>query len=202
MEENKLNLNNNDNRFKNIKDDVDLLQKSQVDASSFGSKSGSSMTSIDTSNFNRVKNGILENQEISSIKYMKFLTFFFCVGTVILIIIDSIQSKSKFFNLNSYILQNLFFNHSKISVSCVYFSTLNLKYIKNRIYNNINCNNLPCDIFYSDLLEFCVGDIKTQKQTSNNFVDDFKNILFEKKDINLNIYNMTKKKYNYHKCRK
>lgn len=172
---------------------LEMMAKKQADENSFTSNSNISINSIASSNFNKLKNGILEHKEISGIKYMKLLSFFFGVGTIILVILASEDSNNKFTNLNNYILQNLFFNHSKISVSCLYFTTLNLNLIKNKIYENDICNNSPCKEFYTGLLEYCVSDIKSEKQNSNNFFDDFKQILFSQKEISLNIYNITKK---------
>jgi len=160
---------------------------------SFSTNSNNSRTSMDSSRFNKLKNGILENKEISAIKYMKLLSVFFGIGIVILVSLASEESNMKFSNLNSYILQNLFFNHSKIAVSCIYFSTLNLKLIKNNIYTISKCSNIPCDDFYSDLLEICVSDVKIQKQNSNTFFEDFKNILFYTKKISLNIHDREEK---------
>jgi len=155
-------------------------------------KSSISKSSVDSASFNKLKNGILEKKEVSAIKFMKYLSFFFGIGSILLIFFSSQASNVKFSKLNDYMLQNLYFNHSKISVSCVYLSSLNLKLMKNNIYNENRCY-MTCTEFYSSMLKRCVTDIKTEKENVTKFFDDFKNILNSQKEISLNLLNITEK---------
>ena len=63
---------------------------------------------------------------------MKYLTFLYGVVTIAFIVYDSIRNKNNLNDMGEYLKENLYFNHSKISVSCVYLSTLNLKWIKKK----------------------------------------------------------------------
>lgn len=155
-------------------------------------KSALSRSSVDSASFNKLKNGILEKKEVSAIKFMKYLSFGFGIGTILLILFSSQNSNQKFTRLNDYMLQNLYFNHSKITVACVYLATLNLKFTKNNIYQDKRCYN-GCTSFYSDNLKRCVTDIKSAKENSTQFFDDFKNILNSQKIISLNLLNFTEK---------
>ena len=149
-------------------------------------------SSIDSASFNKLKNGILEKKEVTSIKIMKYLCLAFGVFTILLIVLNSTTIEDNFGNLNDYLQQNLFFNHAKISVSCVYLSTVNLKWVKD--IKNLTCtigNN--CKTFYSSLLSTCIHDIKTQKENSSYFYEDFKNILSRTKEIELEVYSLETK---------
>ena len=84
---------------------------------------------------------------------MKILCLGFVALTIVLIVVDSSTIESNFEDLRDYLQQNLFFNHSKISVSCVYLSTLNLKWIKDGYISENSCDlNDNCTMFYSSLL--------------------------------------------------
>ena len=101
------------------------------------------------------------------------------------------------YNKIKIITQNLFYNHSKISkisVSCVYLSTLNLKWIKDGYISENSCDlNDNCTMFYSSLLSNCIDVIKLQKKNTSYFYEDFKVILDVAKDIQLDVFNLTVK---------
>ena len=44
---------------------------------------------------------------------------------------------------------------------------------------------------YSDLLDTCINDVKTQKENSSSFYHDFTSILSDIRKITLNVYNIT-----------
>lgn len=208
-EENKLlgeNINNNKNsneqknneevneQEKNEKIRNEIVKREAPNEKSHSSRNKSSLSksSVDSASFNKLKNGILEKKEVSAIKFMKYLSIVFGFGSMLLILFSSQASNQKFSRLNDYMLQNLYFNHSKIAVSCVYLSSLNLKLMKNNIYNDNRCY-MKCTEFYSSMLKRCVTDIKTEKENVTSFFDDFKNILNSQKQISLNLLNFTEK---------
>ena len=123
---------------------------------------------------------------------MKYLCFGFGIATIGFICLDSFRVRKNFKNLTEYLTENLYFNHSKISVSCVYLSTLNLKWKKDGyISDNLCETNNNCTQFYSQLLSTCITDIKTEKENSSYFYDDFKDILSYTKDISLELFNLS-----------
>ena len=149
-------------------------------------------SSLDSASFNKLKNGILDKKEISSVRIMKYSSCLFVILTIVLIVIDSNTIESNFEDLRDYLQQNLFFNHSKITVSCIYLSTLNLKWVKDGFIPETNCElNDTCSLFYSQLLSDCIDDIKIQKENSSKFYEDFKSLLNLAKDIQLDVYNLT-----------
>ena len=148
-------------------------------------------SSVDSAGFNKLKNGILEKKEVSAIRFMKYLSFIFGVTNICFICFDSYRVRSNFSDLTEYLSENLFFNHTKISVSCVYLSTLNIKWIKDDFIDETNCNtNDNCTDFYSNLLSTCITDIKIEKDNASYFYEDFKNILSYSKKIYLELYDL------------
>ena len=122
---------------------------------------------------------------------MKYLSFIFGVTNVCFICFDSYRVRSNFSDLTEYLSENLFFNHTKIVVSCVYLSTLNIKWIKDDFIDETNCNtNDNCTDFYSNLLSTCITDIKIEKDNASYFYEDFKNILSYSKKIYLELYDL------------
>jgi hypothetical protein len=150
-------------------------------------KSAFSKSSVDSASFNKLKNGILEKKEVSAIKLMRYLSFCFGLGTILLVFFASQSSKEVFTNINEFLVENLYFNHSKISVSCLYLATLNFKFVKYGFYNDSRCF-IDCNQFYSNMLSTCVSDIKTEKENSTYFYDQFKQILNKEKQITLDLY--------------
>ena len=115
-------------KLKEKEEEIDMDERSHF--SSNNTKSAFSKSSVDSASFNKLKNGILEKKEVFAIKVMRYLSFAFGIGTIILVFFASQSSNTKFSRVNDYLSQNLYFNHSKISVSCVYASVLNLKIFK------------------------------------------------------------------------
>ena len=150
-------------------------------------------SSVDSANFNKLKNGILDKKEVAAIQIMKYLCFAFGIITIVLIILNSNSIENNFNKLDSYLQQNLFFNHSKISVSCVYLSTVNLKWLKHGHKPSEECllnKEKTWKCFYSDLLDTCIKDIKTQKENASSFYHDFKDILSNTRKIKLDVFNI------------
>lgn len=163
-------------------------EKYKNDSSSVLTKS-----SIDSSSFNKLKNCILDKKELISIKIMKYLGIGYGLFILLFIYLSFIGGKKTFKEINDYLGENLFFNHTKVSVTCIYLATTNLKWVKNNKIPLENCGLSSCDIFYNDLLKSCIIDTKTQKENSTFFDSDFKTILGETVEIILSIFQMEKK---------
>ncbi len=181
------------------KDDEKSEEKKSIPQNEFSKPSSApssilTKSSIDSAGFNKLKNGILEKKEVTSIRIMKYLCFIFGVTTIGFICLNNYRLRKNFSNLGEYLTENIYFNHSKISVSCVYLSTLNLKWVKDKFQNESNCpptSSFTCTKFYSNLLSTCITDIKVQKENGSYFYDDFKNIIGLSKKISLKLYNLT-----------
>ena len=177
----KKNKDNDELNNSKLKQTKDEHYKKEAGSSSIVTKS-----SIDSSSFNKLKNGILEKKEVTAIKVMKYTGISYGFLILIFIYLSFLGSKSTFESINTYLDENLFFNHSKISISCIYLSTINLNWVNN--LNNIatrHCYMERCDTFYTDLLRRCVIDTKTQKANSSFFDEDYKHILSMSKELTL-----------------
>jgi hypothetical protein len=166
----KKNKDNDELNNSKLKQTKDEHYKKEAGSSSILTKS-----SIDSSSFNKLKNGILEKKEVTAIKVMKYTGISYGFLILIFIYLSFLGSKSTFESINTYLDENLFFNHSKISISCIYLSTINLHWVNN--LNDIatrHCYMEQCDTFYTELLRRCVIDTKTQKANSSFFDEDYK----------------------------
>ena len=181
----------NENKEEEEENEKKSLHQNEFSKPSSSPSSIITKSSMDSAGFNKLKNGILEKKEISAIRIMKYLCLIFGISTISLICFDSYRVRKNFKNLTEYLSQNLYFNHSKISVSCVYLSTLNLKWRKDGFINDSFCENNNCSEFYPFLLSTCISDIKIQKENSSYFYQDFKEILSYTKDIYLELFNLS-----------
>lgn len=188
-EENKLLEKQNKENENKEKQEDELKELSIISSKN---NSALSKSSIDSASFNKLKNGILEKKEVTAIKFMKYMTILFGICTIILIVFSTQASTDKILNTNKYLRENLYFDHSKISLACVYFSSLNLKFIKNKIYDDSRCY-IKCTSFYRTMIRKCITDIKFQKENSSYFFQDFLDILSSQKIISLNIFNFAEK---------
>ena len=184
--------NSNNLKTHAVQDD-ELMQKGNEYTGPSIASSSMTRSSVDSAGFNKLKNGILEKREISSIQLMKYLCFIFGVSTIGFMLLQLLRTQSNFSNLTEYLSENLYFNHSKIAVSCVYLSTLNLKWKKDKFIDDTFCiiNGGNCTDFYAGLLAECIADIKEQKENSSYFYKDFKSILAKMKTIELTLFNLS-----------
>ena len=131
--------NSNNLKTHAVQDD-ELMQKGNEYTGPSIASSSMTRSSVDSAGFNKLKNGILEKREINSIKLMKYLCFIFGVSTIGFMLLQLFRTQSNFSSLTEYLSQNLYFNHSKIAVSCVYLSTLNLKWKKDKFIDDSFCS--------------------------------------------------------------
>ena len=144
--------------------------------------------SIDPAGFNKIKNGIIEKKDSIQIIIMKYVSFFFVVITVILAIYDYSFSNKLYSDLVQYLKENIFFTHSKIMTSCIYMTSINIKWVKYKYINEDSCM-FNCSIFYIKILEKCIKNLKTGKDSIFTFDEDYQDIILKRRKINVNIYN-------------
>ena len=146
--------------------------------------------SVEMAGFNRLKGFILSKKETSNIKLMKVLVICYGVISIAFLVYDSIQNKDNLNDMGEYLKENLYFNHSKIAVAILYFSGLNLKWLRDGYINNGSCPAKSCEEFYTNLMEEAIDDIKTQKENFTKFYEDFRDILKIQIKIYLDLYNI------------
>jgi predicted DNA-binding ribbon-helix-helix protein len=195
-EENIENNGNNENNEKGkeiIEDDLQVnanKKKSFKEVKSTAPSSILTQASMETAIFNKLKNGIIENRETSTVRLMKYLTFIYGLVTIAFIIYDSFRNKNNLNEMGEYLKENLYFNHSKIAVASLYFAGLNLKWLKDGHITNKSCPNENCQKFYTELLVQAIDDVKTQKENFSSFYEDFRDILKQEQIMELVLYNL------------
>ena len=84
--------------------------------------------------------------------------------------------------------ENLYFTHSKIITSCVYITSINIKWVKFKYINEDSCL-LNCTTFYIKLLEKCINNINSVKDSIYTFDEDFQEIILKRRLLSVEIYN-------------
>ena len=143
---------------------------------------------IDSAGFNKLKNGIISKKDSIQIIFMKYVSFFFVVITVLLVIYDYSSSNKLYYNLVQYLKENLHFTHSKIITSCIYISSINIKWLKYKYIEEDSCPH-SCTAFYIKILEKCINNLKNGKDSFCTFDIDFQEIILKRRNIELSVYN-------------
>ena len=146
--------------------------------------------SVEMAGFNRLKGFILSKKETYNVRLMKVLVVLYGIISIAFLVYDSIQNKANLNDMGEYLKENLYFNHSKIAVAILYFSGLNLKWLRDGYIDDNSCPAKTCRIFYTDLMEEAIDDIKTQKENFTKFYEDFRDILKIQIKIYLDLYNL------------
>ena len=146
--------------------------------------------SVEMAGFNRLKTFILNKKETADVRLMKILSFVYGLITIAFLVYDSIQNKDNLNDMGEYLKENLYFNHSKIAVAILYFSGLNLKWFKDEHINKTSCPNRDCRELYTNIMIEAINDIKTQKENFTKFYEDFRDILKEEQEMDLDLYNL------------
>ena len=146
--------------------------------------------SVEMAGFNRLKTFILNKKETSDVRLMKILSFVYGLITIAFLVYDSIQNKDNLNDMGEYLKENLYFNHSKIAVAILYFSGLNLKWFKDGHISETSCPNKNCTQLYTNIMIEAINDIKTQKENFTKFYEDFRDILKEEQEMDLDLYNL------------
>ena len=183
-----LNEKNEDNNFNNIEDN-----HKERDNNIYGNKMSRINTlrnqmNVDSAGFNNLKNGIINKKDSIQITFMKYVSFLFVVITVFLVVYDYSSSNKLYSNLVQYLKENLYFTHSKIITSCAYISSVNLKWLKYKLIEEDSCP-INCTIFYNKLLEKCIKNLKSGKDSLYTFDYDFQEIILKRRRLEVRIFN-------------
>jgi len=178
-ENNKQNLLNNSNNNKNP--NINFSKRSNP-------SSILTQSSTESGEFNKLKNEIINKNDGLYIKLMKYLFAIFAIINMGLIIYDFWFSYKIINIMIEFLRQNIFFSHTKISVACIYYSSVNLKLIKKGYFEQDFCITDKCYVVYGKLLEKCLKEVRKQKYNISLFFDDYQNIFKQKIHVNLDIY--------------
>ena len=167
-----INLNDDFNEKRNLKSNNDKNQFININQSMVTS-SILTNSNIESAEFNKLKNEIINKNDSFYLKLIKYLSYIYIIIIVILIIYDYISTKKVVSAIIEFLEENLYFTHTKISDACVYNSAFNLKLVKYKVIQNENCPNLNCTSFYTDLLQKCITDVRVQKYDISSFYPDY-----------------------------
>ena len=78
---------------------------------------------------------------------MKYVSLFYIIIIVALITYDYLFSNDLYKDLVEYLNENLYFTHSKIINSCIYISSVNIKWLKYKYNSEYSCP-INCTTFY------------------------------------------------------
>ena len=181
-EENNIINNNNEEKKENLEN----IYENHLDYSraySFEHKEN-----IDSVLFNKLKEEILNKKDSIQIIIMKIVSFSFVIIIIIFVIYDYLFSNKLYSNLVQYLDDNLYFTHSKIITSCIYISSVNIKWLKHDYIIEDSCSN-GCTQYYKKILEKCLKLLKNDKDILYIFDSDFQEIVMKTKKIELLVYN-------------
>jgi hypothetical protein len=131
-------------------------------------------SSIESSDFIKLKNEIINKNDFLYIRLMKYLYFFFIIINVILIVSDYYLSINSIESMIKFLQENMFFIQLKIYIVGIYSNTLNLKLIKKGIRDNNVCS-IPCHSIHLDILQKCLKEICIYKNKISYFYPVFQN---------------------------
>jgi hypothetical protein len=143
---------------------------------------------IDFTKFNRLKNEILNKKDSFQIKIMKYVSLFYIIIIVALIIYDYLFSNDLYKDLVEYLSENLYFTNSKIINSCIYISSVNIKWLKYKYNSEYSCP-INCTTFYLKILEKCIKSLKSEKEILYSYDPDYQDIVMKRKNISFFVYN-------------
>ena len=178
--------NNKDNQLNNNVSDKDenLIYENKMPRSNTLRE----QLNIDSAGFNKLKNGIINKKDSIQIIFMKYVSLIFVIITVILAIYDYSSSNKLYLDLVQYLKENLIFTHSKIIMSCIYISSINIKWLKYKYIDEDSCPK-NCTIFYIKLLEKCLNNLKSGKDLFYTYDIDFQEIILKRRKIVVEIFN-------------
>ena len=137
-----------------------------------------SKSNIAMSGFNKIKKDIINNKEIIPLKLMKYMSYLFGIIAFIFMLLEIYKQKNSFVTLSEFLLDNLFFNKTKIAVASLYAISVNIRWLSHSIFeNNEACLYGDWVTFYEILLRESLRYIEIQKNASNYLGDDFSDIL-------------------------
>ena len=143
---------------------------------------------IESAGFNKFKNAILNKKDSIQITFMKSMIFTFVIVIFCFVIYDYLYSNNLCNNLVGYLNENLYFTHSKIISSCIYISSVNIKWLKYKFIDEESCFN-NCTTFYTKMMEKCIKNLKSEKDILYTYNSDYQEIIMKRRKLNFTVYN-------------
>ena len=167
--QNKENVNNNEEDIQEPISQNSILTKSSVDSASF----------------NKLKSRILDKNESFHITYLRILSTFFIVISIILIYFNNNSINITLKDLSDFLEENYFFNHSKIIVTNIYINAINSKFIRlGKLKDPIRID------MTSSILSNSIDKLSEKIGKVAYFENEYEKILSEIQLMNLYIYDL------------
>jgi len=154
----------------------------------------SSQPNISLSGFNKIKKDIINKKEIFPVKIMKIFGFLFGILTITFMIFDLFQQIESYNKLSTFLVDNLFFNKTKIAVAALYSISVNIRWMSHSLYaNSTSCLSGNWTKYYEGLLRENLKYLDAQKAASSSLGSDFEQILMKKNTIYLDVHRFEEK---------
>jgi len=147
-------------------------------------------SSIESSEFIKLKNEIINKNDFLYIRLMKYLYFLFIAINILLLFFDFYLSKNSITSMIKFLSENMVFIHTKICCGGIYLNSMNIKFIKeSKIYDD-DCD-VNCNYIVINLLKLLIKEISNIKTNISNYEHVYQNILNQRLNIDLYTFNIS-----------
>ena len=152
-------------------------------------------SNIESNEFHKLKNEIINKKDSTIIILIKCLVIIYILFIAALIIYDYYSTDKSIKALAEFLLENLYFQNTKVACASTFNSAFNLKLLRNKTINNEDCPNSNCTSFYPELLEKSFTVVRRLKYNLNDFYPDYQDIFLEKISVKYKRFRFDEDKY-------
>ena len=177
-------IHNEENTNDNNNNEGLNINQNQINFSQPTSNSSSvlSKANKETNEFHKLKDEIINKKDFLNIRIIRYLVIFYIIIIIALIAYDYIFTKRVINSLSEFLRENFYFENTKIACANTYNSALNIRLLRNKTINEMDCPNSNCTSFYTDLLVKSFTEIRKLKYDLNEYFPDYLDI-FNKKIV-------------------
>jgi len=147
-------------------------------------------SSVESSEFIKLKNEIINKNDFLYVRLMKYLYFLFIVINIFLIFFDFYLSKNSINSMIDFLSENMLFIHAKICTAEIYVTSLNTKLVKEGQIDDDSCPG-NCHYIVINLLKLMINEISNIKTNISYFYPVYQNILNQKLNVDLYTFNFS-----------
>ena len=145
--------------------------------------------------FNILKQNVINKKTPQNVIYLRISAFIFSILSLIIIIYNTNVLKNNFINMENFLIQNYFFNHTKQYTSFLYISFNNFQLVKKEfiqyeIFGKQYFNEMLI------ILKSVINDLIFEIESIYFIKEEYKNIIFDLKLIQFYVDN-SKNKFSY-----
>jgi len=147
-------------------------------------------SSIESSEFIKLKNEIINKKDFLYIRLMKYLYFLFIVINILIIFFDFYLSKNSIISMINFLSENKLFIQTKIYSAVIYETSLNLKLIKEGKIDNDGCP-VNCHYIIINIFQLLIKQISVIKENISYYNPIYENIFNQRLNIDLYTFNIS-----------